>query len=51
MGRPMFNYWSFEANPSDMEPQGFGARVGSFFTTALHFIDKTRWRRTGHLIK
>jgi len=28
-----------------------GSRIGSFFTTALHIFDKTRWKRTFHLIK
>ena len=53
MGRPLFNYWSFEANADEMDTQQatLGARVGSFFTTALHFFDKTRWKRTLHLIK
>ncbi len=52
LGRPLFNYWSFEAKPDDMEqPQSVGDRVGSFASTALHFFDKTRWKRTLHLIK
>lgn len=53
LGRPMFNYWSFEATAEQMvqQQQTFGARVGSFFTTALHVFDKTRWKRTLHLIK
>ena len=53
MGRPMFNYWSYEATADDMAPENatIGTRVGSFFTTALHFFDKTRWKRTLHLIK
>jgi signal peptidase I len=53
LGRPLFNYWSFEATADQMEAQNasFGARVGSFFTTALHLIDKTRWSRTFHVIR
>jgi len=53
LGRPLFNYWSFEATADQMDAQqaSMGARVGSFFTTALHFFDKTRWSRTLHLIK
>jgi signal peptidase I len=53
LGRPLFNYWSFEttANQMDAQQEGLGARIGSFFTTALHVLDKTRWSRTGHLIR
>jgi len=52
MGRPLFNYWSFEATADEMNPDAtMGARIGSFFTTALHIFDRTRWKRTLHLIK
>ena len=53
LGRPMFNYWSFETTAGQMDQQhaGWGPRIASFFTTALHFFDKTRWTRTLHLIK
>lgn len=53
LGRPMFNYWSFETTAEQMDSQqaSMGARIGSFFTTALHIVDKTRWKRTLHLIK
>ena len=52
MGRPMFNYWSYESTADEMSEQpSMGARIGSFFTTALHFFDRTRWKRTLHLIK
>ena len=53
LGRPLFNYWSFESTAAQMDAQqaSFGARIGSFFTTAIHIFDKTRWSRTGHLIK
>jgi signal peptidase I len=53
LGRPLFNYWSYETTADAMDEQqaSLGARVGSFFTTALHFFDRTRWKRTFHLIK
>ncbi|ADW70210.1 signal peptidase I [Granulicella tundricola] len=52
LGRPLFNYWSFEANSDEMEQEaGMGTRIGSLGHTALHFFDKTRWKRTLHLIK
>ncbi len=53
LGRPLFNYWSFETSADAMtaEQASTGARIASFFTTALHVFDKTRWKRTLHLIK
>ena len=53
LGRPLFNYWSFETSADEITAQGanMGTRIGSFFTTALHIFDKTRWKRTFHLIK
>lgn len=53
LGRPLFNYWSYKTTADAMDEQqaSLGARVGSFFTTALHFFDRTRWNRTFHLIK
>ena len=53
LGRPLFNYWSFETTADTIEQQGetLGSRIGSFFTTAIHIPDKTRWKRTLHLIK
>ena len=53
LGRPLFNYWSFETSAAAMDQQqaSMGARIGSFFTTGIHIFDKTRWKRTFHLIK
>ena len=53
LGRPLFNYWSFEATASEMEAgqSSIGARIQSILTTALHVFDRTRWSRTLHLIK
>ena len=52
LGRPLFNYWSYEAKPDDGEtPQSLSDRAVGFASTALHFFDKTRWSRTLHLIK
>ena len=53
LGRPLFNYWSFATTADEMVSQqaSLGARIGSFFTTALHILDRTRWSRTLHLIR
>jgi signal peptidase I len=53
IGRPLFNYWSYRstADQTDAQNVSFGARVGSFFSTAAHFLTRTRWSRTLHLIR
>ena len=53
LGRPLFNYWSLEtaASQTDAQQPSLVRRISSFFTTALHLVDKTRWSRTGHLIR
>ncbi len=53
LGRPLVNYWSYEANEAEMseEHPSWGTKIGSFFTTALHFFDKTRWSRTLKVIR
>ena len=51
VGRPSMIYWSFEATSDDYSATSFPDRVGSFFQTAIHFFDKTRWRRTFHLVR
>ncbi len=53
IGRPLFNYWSYRstADQTDAQNVSFGARVGSFFSTAAHFLSRTRWSRTLHLIR
>ena len=53
LGRPMFNYWSFETTADQMDEgqASWGSRIGSFVTTGIHLFDKTRWSRTGHLIR
>jgi signal peptidase I len=53
LGRPLFNYWSFKTPPDQTgeQPMAMSARISSFFSTALHIFDKTRWNRTLHPIR
>lgn len=51
VGRPLMIYWSFEANSEDYSATSFSDRIGSLLSTALHFFDKTRWKRTFHLVR
>ena len=51
IGRPLFNYWSFET-PDDQENKtGMGERVAWMGHVALHFFGDTRWSRTLHLTR
>lgn len=51
VGRPLFNYWSFET-PDDQEGKtGIVNTVGWMAHVALHFISDTRWSRTLHRTK
>jgi signal peptidase I len=51
VGRPMFVYWSFETPPDQIEKQGMGDRISFMGQVVLHFFDRTRWKRTFHLIR
>jgi len=51
VGRPLFNYWSFEATEDQLSQAGFAARVQWFGHVALHFFTGTRWSRTLHVIR
>jgi signal peptidase I len=52
IGRPLFVYWSFEEpEVDDTTPPSLAARATDLGHTALHFFDKTRWKRTFHLVK
>jgi signal peptidase I len=51
IGRPMFIFWSFETPERQYLQTDMGSRIKNFLTTALHFFDQTRWRRTFRLVR
>ncbi len=51
VGRPLFNYWSFETPESVYEQPGFGNRMAWMAHVVLHFFTETRWGRTFHLTR
>jgi len=51
VGRPLFNYWSFETPESEYDRTGIGNRLEWMGHVALHFFTETRWKRTFHLVK
>jgi signal peptidase I len=51
IGRPLFNYWSFQT-PSDRDEQtGIASSIAWMGHVALHFFSETRWKRTLHLVR
>jgi signal peptidase I len=51
IGRPLFVYWSFETPDDQWRKTDIGDRVQFLGHVALHFFDKTRWRRMFHLVR
>jgi signal peptidase I len=49
IGKPWRIYWSYDAN--DYLKQGIGNKIKGLFDTVLNFFSKTRWERTGMLVK
>jgi len=51
IGRPLFVYWSFEATENDELKPTVSEQLSSAANELVHFFDRTRWRRTLHLIE
>jgi signal peptidase I len=51
LGRPLFNYWSFETPDSQYEKTGVGNSITWIAHVALHFFTDTRWTRTFHVVR
>jgi len=51
LGRPLFNYWSFEASEEQIEQTRFVHKLAWIGHVLLHFISDTRWRRTAHVVR
>ncbi|MGB0064202.1 MAG: signal peptidase I [Terracidiphilus sp.] len=51
IGRPLFNYWSFESTDADYEQTTMGQRIERIGYVMTHFLTQTRWSRTFHLTK
>lgn len=51
VGRPLFNYWSFEATEPQLEQTGFGRKLAWLGHVLLHFFSDTRWKRTFHVVR
>jgi signal peptidase I len=51
IGRPLFNYWSFEAPEEEYAQTGIGQKLSSMGHVALHFFSDTRWKRTFQVMR
>jgi signal peptidase I len=50
IGRPLFNYWSFEAADGQLEQTGFVHKLAWIGHVLVHFFPDTRWKRSFHII-
>jgi signal peptidase I len=46
VGRPLFNYWSFETPEHQYEETGIASKVSWLGHVVVHFFGETRWSRT-----
>jgi len=51
VGRPLFNYWSFETPDDQMYKTSISDQVAWMGHVVVHFFSDTRWKRTLHLVK
>jgi signal peptidase I len=51
VGRPLFNYWSFETPDEQYQQQGIWNSVKWMGHVVFHFFTETRWDRTFHPIR
>lgn len=51
IGRPLFNYWSFQATEAQYTQTGIGQKLAWFAHVVVDFIPKTRWGRTFHVVR
>jgi signal peptidase I len=51
LGRPLFNYWSFDTPDDQQEKTGLGDNLAWMGHAALRFFSDTRWKRTLQVIR
>ncbi|MGH9589748.1 MAG: signal peptidase I [Terracidiphilus sp.] len=51
VGRPLFNYWSFQSNEEDYDQNTLVARMAWTIHIVVHLFTDTRWSRTFHAIR
>ena len=51
IGKPLFVYWSYADDPYDPSPKSILRHAREYGSKALNFFSKTRWSRTGMVLK
>jgi len=51
VGRPLFNYWSFQSNEEDYDQSSLTARLAWMIHITLNLFTGTRWTRTFDVIR
>jgi signal peptidase I len=51
IGKPLFIYWSYDAPPYDPRPKSILEYAQEYGSVALNFFTKTRWTRTGKILR
>lgn len=50
LGTPLIIYWSFETPRDEYMKTSLSDRLASTLHEIIHFVDQTRWRRTGRVL-
>ncbi len=50
-GRPLIIYWSYETSRDEYARNSLSDRLSQTFDLIIHFVTKTRWRRTFGLVR
>ena len=51
IGKPLFVYWSYEADPYDPRPKSILEYAQEYVSVGVNFFSKTRWSRTGKILR
>jgi signal peptidase I len=51
IGRPLFIYWSYESEPYPQGGRTMGEWAEYYTSVATHFLTRTRWMRTGTVLR
>jgi signal peptidase I len=51
IGRPLFNYWSFQTPDDQLEQPGIGTKLKWIGHVIVHFFTGTRWSRTFKVVR
>lgn len=51
IGKPLFVYWSYDAPPYDPRSKSILEHARDYASVAINFFSKTRWSRTGKILK